>query len=93
MKNHLVVDMTAVADAIDRLRAANKTEAYTADIIREYMGGFFSNRGVPAHISWNAQFGRVLSQHAETLGIEERQANCPIEDDQKHPTTSSLWSI
>lgn len=93
MKAHLTVDVNEVKKALDRLRAANKTEAYTSDIIREYMGGFLSNRGVPVHLSWNAQFGRLISQHAKALRIEERQSDCPIEDDLKHPTTSSLWRI
>lgn len=93
MKDHIVVDLTEVAAAINRLRATNAPEAYTADIIREYMGGFFSNGGVAVHLSWNAQFGRLISRNAEMLGIQELKPDQKVADDLMRETTSSLWKI
>ncbi len=93
MKDHIVVDLDEVSAAINRIRARKSVTTHTSDIIREYMGGFFSNKGVSVHLSWNAQFGRLISRNAEALGIQELKADQSVTDDIKRETTSSLWKI
>lgn len=63
----------------------------TADVIRGYCGGFFSNAGTPAHYSLNAQFGKLLKRNEGRLGIERIEADVAVKDDQGRPTNSSFW--
>lgn len=93
MTNNIEVDLAAVGLAINRIRARSVSEAHTSDIIREYMGGFLSNKGVGAHLSWNAQFGKILAANANLLGIEEISADQSVVDDLGHKTTSSKWRL
>ncbi|OQA92834.1 MAG: hypothetical protein BWY26_00037 [Elusimicrobia bacterium ADurb.Bin231] len=65
----------------------------TADIIRQYSGGFFSNRDVSPVFSFNAQFGKLLKRNMRNLGISEARSNVPINDDQGHPTCTSEWKL
>jgi hypothetical protein len=93
MKDHISVDLNEVSAAINRMRARSISEAFTSDIIREYMGGFVSNKGVKVYLSWNAQFGQIISSHAATLSISELKSNHPVVDDLNHDTVSSLWKL
>ena len=82
--------------SLDRVRAIIQTissdEFSTGDVIREYGGGFFSNKNTPAHYSFNAQFGKLLKRNMGPLGIREIAANVPIKDDRGHETRSSVWA-
>ena len=93
MKDEIVVDLSVVRNIIDELRSRSVAEAHSSEIIRRYMGGFYSNQNVPAHLSWNAQFGRILKRHSDFLGISEVKADDPVLDDIKHRTSSSLWKL
>jgi len=92
MKDQISVDINAVSKAINTIRGRSISEAHTSQIIEEYMGGFYSNTGVSVHISWNAQFGRILSQNAEALGIKELKSAQRVKDSRGHETTCSLWA-
>ncbi|MHC4371558.1 MAG: hypothetical protein ACYSW8_28415 [Planctomycetota bacterium] len=86
------VNLCTVKEIIDRFR--QKTASIlTSDIIREYSGGFFSNIGIPAHQSFNAQFGKILKKHSVSLDIEEIAKDVPVYDDRGHSTTASRWAI
>ncbi|MBL8299886.1 MAG: hypothetical protein JNN30_16225 [Rhodanobacteraceae bacterium] len=63
----------------------------TADVIRGYCGGFFSNVATPAYYSLNAQFGKLLRRNADFLQIAHDEADVPIADDRDHKTRSSFW--
>lgn len=93
MNDHITVDLKEVSSAINRIRARPATEALTSQIIEEYMGGFFSNTGVAVHISWNAQFGRVLSRNADALAIKELKSAQKVQDSRGHETSCSLWAL
>ena len=93
MNNQIAVDLKEVTNAINRIRSRPASEALTSDVIREYMGGFYANVGVAVNISWNAQFGRILSSNSELLGIKEIKSGQRIKDDCERETTSSLWSL
>jgi hypothetical protein len=94
MKAEITVYLDNVRSAIDRLRKKlPNQEAYTSQIIEEYMGGFLSNIGVPAYCSWNAQFGKILKTYALTLGIKELKKAQPIRDTSGRRTKCSLWSL
>jgi len=68
MKDKITVYLNDVRDAIDHLRKKpTNQQAYTSQIIEEYMGFFYSNVGVPVYRSWNAQFGKILKKHASML--------------------------
>lgn len=93
MKENITVDLNEVSNALNRIRARPASETFTSEVIREYMGGFLSNKGVPVHLSWNAQFGRILSKNAEALGIKELKPDQRVSDDLGRETTSSLWAV
>lgn len=86
------VDLTVVKRIIDGYRRHRKT-IYTSDVIRDYCGGFYSNIGIPASRSFNAQFGKLLKANSAFLGTKEVAANTSIKDDLKHPTSASKWEI
>jgi hypothetical protein len=92
-RDQITVDLQKVREAIERIRVRPAEEAHTSEIIREYMGGFLINRGVPVHLSWNAQFGHLLKKHAVALEITELKPDQPVKDDLGHETSCSLWAL
>lgn len=81
--------------SLDRVRviieAISADEFSTGDVIREYCGGFFSNRNTPAYYSFNAQFGKLLKRNMNRLGISEVGTGVQIKDDRGNETSSSIW--
>ena len=63
----------------------------TAQVIREYIGHFCSDRQTPAVYSFNAQFGRLLARNTERLGIAMIATDERICDDHDLPTTTARW--
>ena len=92
MSESISVPLDKVLGALDRLRAKGLSQAYTTDVIAEYMGGFHSNLGVPPQYSWNAQFGKVLKANEAGLRIKELSAANPVEV-AGHQTRASLWAL
>ncbi|MBW7992513.1 MAG: hypothetical protein FVQ84_21200 [Planctomycetes bacterium] len=89
-KESIPVDLDIVNDIIKEL--FNKKDVIrTSDIIRQYCGGFYSNKGISAFRSFNAQFGKLLKRNEEFLGIHEVRAGVSEKDDLDHPTTTSEW--
>lgn len=82
--------------SLDRVKAITQAieseEFSTGDVIREYGGGFFSNKNTPAYYSFNAQFGKLLKRNMTQLGIREVAANVQIKDDRGHETSASVWA-
>ena len=62
----------------------------TADIIRLYSGGFYSNKNISVHNSLNAEFGKLLSRNKKVLGIR-KLGKISIKDDLGNPTTTIKW--
>lgn len=83
--------------SLDRVREIIKNfgsnEFSTADVLREYSGGFYSNKKTPAHYSFNAQFGKLLSKNSKYLGLIQVQDNAAVKDDGGHPTSSAFWKL
>ena len=81
--------------SLDRISAIvqmnESVEFSTADVIRGYCGGFFSNTGTPAYYSFNAQFGKILKYNMDRLGIREVATNVRVTDDRGHETSTSTW--
>ena len=65
----------------------------TADILREYSGGFYSNIGTPAVYSFNAQFGKLLKRNESKLQIKEVLPKVNVNDDNGHKTKTSMWEL
>ncbi|WP_415243813.1 hypothetical protein [Zhongshania sp.] len=65
----------------------------TVAVLREYCGGFFSNKETPAYYSFNAQFGKLLRRNEERLGIVQVESAASETDDRVPPvkTTTSIW--
>jgi hypothetical protein len=63
----------------------------TAQVIREYVGHFCSDRQTPAVYSFNAQFGRLLARNRDRLGIVMVAADERTTDDHDLPTTTARW--
>ncbi len=92
MKDFIRVDLNTVKDIIDRFRE-KENSILTSDVIRKYCGRFVSNVGIPAHQSFNAQFGKILKKHSDFLDIEEIATDVQVDDDTGHSTTASKWAI
>lgn len=92
MEDFIRVDLDTIKEIIDRFRE-RQNSILTSDVIREYCGGFFSNVGIPAHQSFNAQFGKILKKDSEFLKIKEIAADVPVDDDTGYSTAASKWVI
>jgi hypothetical protein len=70
-----------------------ESEFSTVAVVREYCGGFFTNKETPAHYSFNAQFGKLLKRNVERLGIVQVESEVSETDDRVPPvkTTTSIW--
>ncbi|RTR35887.1 hypothetical protein EKG38_24555 [Shewanella canadensis] len=88
MDEIIEVSVPRIQEIID---AFDASEFSTADVLREYSGGFYSNVGTPAHYSFNAQFGKLLQRNCESLRITENRNNVSIKDDNGHKTSTSFW--
>ncbi|MEO3988162.1 hypothetical protein [Plesiomonas shigelloides] len=88
--DNIEVSLARVSEIIERIGGS---EFSTADVLREYSGGFYSNKSTPAYYSFNAQFGKLLSRNASLLKIREVQENTKVSDDNGHKTSSSTWKF
>lgn len=88
MQDQIEVNLDRVKSIID---AFDSGKFSTADVLRDYGGGFFSNKETPVHYSFNAQFGKILKRNEANLGITEVESNFPITDDNGNNTSASLW--
>ena len=82
--------------SLDRIKSIIKKMSgifTTADILREYSGGFYSNVGTPAVYSFNAQFGKLLKRNEGNLKIKEVLPKLDINDDNGHKTKTSKWKL
>ena len=93
MNDNIQIDLEILGQKIADIRNSGAQSAFTSDIIRAYMGGYFLNKGVAANISWNAQFGKLLSKHREQLGLEQVRSDASVNDDLGRPTTCSEWRL
>ncbi|MBK6915298.1 MAG: hypothetical protein IPH11_17145 [Ignavibacteriales bacterium] len=88
MKDNIEVSV----DRIKVIITGFKNEIFTtAEILRVYSGGFYSNVGTPAYYSFNAQFGKLLKRNAKVLNITEIKPKLEITDDIGRKTKSSRW--
>jgi len=87
----------AIEVSLDRIKAIisalSADEFSTADVIRKYSGGFYSNLETPAYYSFNAQFGKLLKRNDKYLGIFQVAESAYIKDDNGHSTSSSTWRV
>ena len=90
MDERILISLDRIEQCISALNTSSFT---TAQVIREYMGHFCSDRQTPAAYSFNAQFGRLLSRNAERLGIVMIAPNESVQDDHGHPTTTAEWRV
>lgn len=70
-----------------------ENEFSTVAVVREYCGGYFSNKETPAYYSINAQFGKLLKRNERRLGISQVESEASETDDRVPPvkTTTSIW--
>ena len=92
MHESISINRQRLESTLNELRSDGQCDVYTTEIIDAYMGGFHSNLGVPATVSWNAQFGKHLSAHADELRIRLVSSENSIEVN-GHPTTSAIWAL
>ena len=84
----ITVDLDAVRTIIDELGDVFTT----IDVLKKYQGGFYSNKNINVNISFNAQFGKILSRNAEYLGIEKTENGEKSQnDDLGNPTKTQEW--
>ena len=77
---------------VDKIKAQGKSEFYTMDVIKDYIGHYHSDE-TNVHDSINANIGRFLGENAGALGIVEKAAHQSVTDKDGHPTTSALWAF
>lgn len=90
MKEQIEVSLDRIKIIIDEKMSRTFT---TADILREYSGGFYSNISTPAVYSFNAQFGKLLKRNESKLQIKETRPKVPIKDDNGNNTKTSKWEL
>jgi len=88
------ISFERVDATIHHLRTEGVTECNTPRIIEGYLGTRYEiDYGEPASTSWNAGFGRFLSEHREALGIEELVAKQDYVAADGGKTTCSVWEL
>ena len=90
MDESIGVSLTRVENCI---RALERDEFTTADVIREYRGRFGSDLGTDAYYSFNAQFGKLLKDNETCLGIVQIASNTETKDDHGRRTHVSKWRL
>ena len=88
MDESIEVSLTRIEEIINSF---DGNEFTTADVLRAYSGGFYSNSNTPPNYSFNAQFGKHLKRNAGCLGITETRSKERIQDDNGHQTSASVW--
>ena len=88
MEDVIEVDLDRIKKIITGF---TKNEFSTIDVIREYSGGFYSNKNTAAHYSFNAQFGKLLKRNRKYLEIAQIKKGVNEEDDNGNMTTTSIW--
>ncbi|MGF1734198.1 hypothetical protein [Photobacterium satsumensis] len=88
MKENIEVSLERIQKIIE---SYNEKEFMTAEVIRDYSGGFYSNKDTPAYYSFNAQFGKLLKRNELSLRIVEVQSDVRTKDDNGYPTSTSVW--
>ncbi|PKH61688.1 hypothetical protein CXF83_08525 [Shewanella sp. Choline-02u-19] len=91
--NSIPVYEDKVIAVLNDMRSEGVTEASTINILELYQGGFHSNKGIPASISFNANFGKWLQRNSSVLEIKEQDANQAAVDNNGRKTTCSIWAI
>lgn len=95
MNNHLAIDHNRLIRCLRELRdpeGSGRTQVIIIEIIQAYTGGFLSNRGVPASVSWTAQFGKYLKAHEAELGIQQTRGDQRIVVN-GDATSTSTWAL
>ena len=88
MDEKIKVSLRRIGAIINLIRGSTFT---TADVLRKYSGGFYSNIGTPAVYSFNAQFGKLLKRNEDLLNISKVNSGIKIKDDNSHRTKTSKW--
>lgn len=91
-KDNIPVNISTLTEIINSFRDKGILEISTADLLREYQGGYHKNTQTAAQQSFNANFGKVLQSNHENLRIVKIESS-PILDDNQNKTTSSIWKI
>lgn len=91
MTEVIQINAERLAQILNEFRQERR-EAFTTEIIDRYMGGFHSNKAVPASVSWNAQFGKYLKAHEAELNIREIATKQEVNTN-SNSTTSSSWAL
>ncbi|MBZ0223285.1 MAG: hypothetical protein K8F35_09665 [Dokdonella sp.] len=71
--------------------SARKDLFSTVDVIREILGHYHRDVGIPAGSSPNALFGKKLSRHEEAFRLVRDHPDRDAPDDDGEPTTSAYW--
>lgn len=84
--------LTDIKKIVNKLKLKGQTEVLTVDVIREHQGNYYNANTSPKK-SWNAKFGKFLKDNQTRLGLREIKKDVNTFDDNKNPTSCSLWEI
>lgn len=85
--------LSLLRDTVARLRSRDPRSVLTSELIQMCTGEFRSNVGIPASLSPNALFGRLVSRHRELLGLCLLRRRVSVVDVAGHRTRSAEWAI
>ena len=77
---------------VEEIRGTGKPDFSTVDLIRQYIGHYYSNETYPNE-SINANIGKFLKENATALGIRENTPNQSAVDDSGKSTRTSVWEF
>jgi hypothetical protein len=86
-------DLSKWKQAADLRRGDKPVFLHTGEFIVAAEGKFLSNRNTPVGRSRNAAVGRLLSKHAQELGISHLKAHMRVVDSDGRKTHAALWRI
>jgi hypothetical protein len=77
-------------ESVDKIKANDKNEFLTVDVIRQYVGHYVSDH-TDVNESLNANIGKFLGENEDDLGIIEIAKSQSVTDDNGNSSKSSLW--
>lgn len=93
--NHLPTSLTTLRHILENLRTRGQSTMLSVDIIRAWKGIYLVDIGMSVGESPNAGLGKLISRHADALGIVKRAVRRPALDDRnpRRRTRCALYTL
>ena len=93
--NQLPTSLTALRQILENLRTRGYMTILSVDIIRAWKGTYLVDIGMSVGESPNAGLGKLISRHADALGIVKRAVGRTAYDDRnpRRRTRCALYAL